>query len=642
LLAGYHSWGDGQALAGENPNEDRWTVNTTTGQFPRSGRQQYDFISEGDTPSYMQLFDFLGLRSRENPEWGGWGGRFIPNSYGWIDTGLQEWNTFTDRNDVNFGLTRWVEDIQADFAARADWGVATNFADANHPPTVEAVGSVDLNRRVGTSAALKVRASDPDGDALTYRWWQYGDADTYQGDVTITGDTTANASLTVPADARAGDTIHVIAEVKDSGSPAVKRYQRFIITVVGAYTPSAAVPAATQTGTSGAQPITITGEDLFDVRAVLFDGVPGTNIQVSEDGTSLSVTPPVFQAGGSVRVEVLTQTGSLAAGHVQAVEPRIAEIAPATGAVAGGTVVTLQGAWLAGATDVRFGSVAGTIKSVSDDGTTLVIVAPPGGAGTVDITVVLPGPDAVWTDGFTYVTAAPTPPSTTPPVTTPPVTIPPATTPPAATSKPGAPVTVPGPTVTVTTGAPGGAHPTPTITVTARSSVVVPSGVLKVKAGQNKVRLAAGTSIKIPAFAFTGGGGKAKVAFKSSKKKVAKVSKVGKIKAVKPGKATITITAGGKKAVIKVTVVAKASAAKVSKVNIKGVPASLKVGAVAYAKATWKKATATKVKVKYSSSNPAVASVDKVGRIVAKAPGTAVLSVKAKAKTKKVTITVTG
>ena len=34
----------------------------------------------------MYLFDFNGLRSSEDPTWGGWGGRFAPNATGWIDT----------------------------------------------------------------------------------------------------------------------------------------------------------------------------------------------------------------------------------------------------------------------------------------------------------------------------------------------------------------------------------------------------------------------------------------------------------------------------------------------------------------------------------------------------------------------------
>jgi hypothetical protein len=55
-------------------------------QNQNQGYGVHDFISEGDAPSYLHLFDFTGLRSSEDPSWGEWGGRFSPNATGWIDT----------------------------------------------------------------------------------------------------------------------------------------------------------------------------------------------------------------------------------------------------------------------------------------------------------------------------------------------------------------------------------------------------------------------------------------------------------------------------------------------------------------------------------------------------------------------------
>jgi eukaryotic-like serine/threonine-protein kinase len=66
--------------------------------------------------------------------------------------------------------------------------------------------------------------------------------------------------------------------------------------------------------------------------------------------------------------------------------PGVTGVSPASGSTVGGSAVTVTGTGLAGATVVRFGSVAGTISA--DSGTQVVVISPPGtSAGTVNITV---------------------------------------------------------------------------------------------------------------------------------------------------------------------------------------------------------------------------------------------------------------
>jgi alpha-amylase len=132
------------------------------------------------------------------------------------------------------------------------------------------------------------------------------------------------------------------------------------------------------------------------------------------------------------------------------------------------------------------------------------------------------------------------------------------------------------------------------------------------------------------------------VSWKSSKTSVASVSSAGKITAKKAGKAKVTASSGGKSATITVTVVAKRPAgaqAKVKSVTAK-VPKTIAVGATASVTGSYRPVTATSVKIQYTSSAPAIASIDKTGQITAKAPGTATITVKAGTKSKKYTVTV--
>jgi len=169
--------------------------------------------------------------------------------------------------------------------------------------------------------------------------------------------------------------------------------------------------------------------------------------------------------------------------------------------------------------------------------------------------------------------------------------------------------------------------------------------VAKVKLSQKQLRLVKGTSLTVPGAVYytdsrlqpSYGG---EVTWKSSKKKIAKVSKNGRITAKKTGKVTITMTsketnAAGKtlSASITVKVVKAKHKAKAKKVTAK-VPTSMTVGQVTYVTGKYKPKKATAVKVKYSSTKTSVLAVDKVGRVVAAAPGKAKVKIKAGGKTK--------
>lgn len=114
-----------------------------------------------------------------------------------------------------------------------------------------------------------------------------------------------------------------------------------------------------------------------------------------------------------------------------------------------------------------------------------------------------------------------------------------------------------------------------------------------------------------------------KVTYKSSNKKVATVSSKGVVKAVKPGKATITVKSGGKSKKITVTV------NPVRTTRITGVPetASVKKGKTKKLKPKLTPSGSTE-KIKYTTSNKKVATVSAKGVIKGVSRGTATITVK--------------
>lgn len=214
-----------------------------------------DFRSEGDSPAFLHTIP-TGLRNMESPDRGGWGGRFalvrdntwldpVPvegythpegrwsGSTGWGRNSLREGTTTTaeQRHEYFKPMWRWTDAMQNDFAGRADWCVKS-YEEANHPPVVKLGHAADLEVSQGQTVKLSAQGtSDPDGDSLAYRWWQYQEPGSYTGTIQIQNENMQEASFVVPEDATAGQTIHVICEVTDNGTPPLTRYQRVIVTI---------------------------------------------------------------------------------------------------------------------------------------------------------------------------------------------------------------------------------------------------------------------------------------------------------------------------------------------------------------------------------------------------------------------------
>lgn len=228
----YYSYGDGNPPKGEI--DDIYSSMEKAKKNMWGSFGQYDFISEGDSPAFLHLVD-VGLDNLKSPQYGGWGGRLIqseamPNR--WEDGGnTAEYNPYTNKMDTAYAQVRWMEAIQKDFAVRAEWCV-NDYKNSNHAPVVSLSHNKKLTAKANSKVILKGKATDPDGDKLNYKWWQYREVGTYKGSVNIPNATKAKTSFIMPADCKKGDVIHIILEVTDTRELNLTRYQRVIITCI--------------------------------------------------------------------------------------------------------------------------------------------------------------------------------------------------------------------------------------------------------------------------------------------------------------------------------------------------------------------------------------------------------------------------
>ena len=185
---------------------------------------------------------------------------FIPLTVGGGINTVADFDPHSQAWEASYTLTRWFDDINNDFAARVDWCTAEKYEDANHAPSVSVAEGIDVTAKAGDEVTLTAQGEDPDGDTLSYRWWRYFEADTYDDGVEapkledqdvglvidrtaaledgvvldsikLEGADTEQVTFTVPEDAKSGDTIHMVVEVTDDGAHNLKHYQRVVVTV---------------------------------------------------------------------------------------------------------------------------------------------------------------------------------------------------------------------------------------------------------------------------------------------------------------------------------------------------------------------------------------------------------------------------
>lgn len=267
-------WGDGkQMVPGDMTDFIGPSAGKTADEMRAEGYYVWTNIQpkgtlygDGDSGCFYQLID-NGLRAWEDPTWGGWTGRWDitkgpaqsghPRYMGTNISSMGRQQGNRPGPSPSTGLSQGSNQDLASLmalmrgggpedhtfpnmapernlseAARLKWSVTPKFEDANHYPVLK--GPFALSAKAGETVTINATASDPDGDELKLQWW-YFPVGTYvltnNALLTVDSPTSAKTTFTVPADAKSGDTLHLVLQAQDNGDPVLTYYLRTVITV---------------------------------------------------------------------------------------------------------------------------------------------------------------------------------------------------------------------------------------------------------------------------------------------------------------------------------------------------------------------------------------------------------------------------
>lgn len=249
LGALYRVWGDGRQMVKGDKMDYFGIAGHTDEELRKMGyivwmpvQPKGSWIGEGDTFTYMDMLA-NGLRAYEDGSYGGWGGREVAEKstknifFQSADTSSKSMATAlsaaTEQGNKAASAQAYPDFFpaaQQDFAARFKWAVTPKFGDANHEPVVKIEAPLSIMASAGEKIRLSGAVSDPDGNKVTVKWWQF-QVGTYLKMVNISSPASLQTEVEIPKDAVPGQTIHIILEGTDNGTPALTRYQRVVIMV---------------------------------------------------------------------------------------------------------------------------------------------------------------------------------------------------------------------------------------------------------------------------------------------------------------------------------------------------------------------------------------------------------------------------
>ncbi|HKP19222.1 MAG TPA: IPT/TIG domain-containing protein, partial [Gaiellaceae bacterium] len=212
--------------------------------------------------------------------------------------------------------------------------------------------------------------------SFTYRWKRCDSGGA--GCVAIAGATAASYLLTATD---VGRTMRAEVTATNAGGSVAATSNATAVVTAAAFVPSIQGISPTS-GVPGAT-VTLTGSRLYKASSVKFNGVAAT-IR-SNDASSIEVLVPAAATNGPI--SIVTQDGNASSTQSFTVTPppapSISGFSPTHGVP--GTVVTVSGSKLLGATAVKFNGSPGTVTSIA--ATAIKVVVPAGvTTGTVSVT----------------------------------------------------------------------------------------------------------------------------------------------------------------------------------------------------------------------------------------------------------------
>ena len=190
----------------------------------------YKWGVEGDTPSFLYVMP-NGLNDPEDPHQAGWAGYHERGLC--ADSLTTAWTSWQEPlRSISVGYKqRFYPDELNDFMARMQWA---DEGRGNHNPQViinrqKGLQPVRLKAKAGKTIRLDAsKSKDPDGDTLSFHWWQQPEIDTSKAIITQADQPKTN--IQIPADADIGE-LHLICEVHDDGPFRLPAYRRIIISI---------------------------------------------------------------------------------------------------------------------------------------------------------------------------------------------------------------------------------------------------------------------------------------------------------------------------------------------------------------------------------------------------------------------------